>query len=75
LLVVYTDKGLFVRLLEWPPVRYLGRVSYGLYLYHWPVLIAVQMISAHPEFSILGHPTIKCPYGRPIDDYRCDLIF
>jgi peptidoglycan/LPS O-acetylase OafA/YrhL len=25
------------RLLGWKPLAYIGRISYGLYLYHWPV--------------------------------------
>ena len=24
--------------LEYSPVRYIGRISYGLYLWHWPIL-------------------------------------
>jgi peptidoglycan/LPS O-acetylase OafA/YrhL len=29
------------RVLEWRPLVALGRVSYGLYLWHWPVLVLV----------------------------------
>lgn len=29
------------RLLSLPPVRYLGRVSYGMYLWYWPVLLVM----------------------------------
>lgn len=29
-------------LLEWHPVRYLGRISYGLYIVHFPVIFLVQ---------------------------------
>jgi peptidoglycan/LPS O-acetylase OafA/YrhL len=27
------------RVLSWRPLRYTGRISYGLYLYHWPVFL------------------------------------
>jgi peptidoglycan/LPS O-acetylase OafA/YrhL len=29
------------RLLEARPTRYLGRVTYGVYLYHWPIFLVV----------------------------------
>src|SRR6185312_734191 len=56
LLVVHTGNGPIIRLLEWSPIRYLGRVSYGLYLYHWPVLAAVEMTATRRGISI--HPII-----------------
>lgn len=29
---------LFNRFLEWPPLHYLGKISYGLYVYHFPIM-------------------------------------
>jgi peptidoglycan/LPS O-acetylase OafA/YrhL len=31
-------------LLSPPPLRYVGRISYGAYLYHWPVLLALEAL-------------------------------
>jgi peptidoglycan/LPS O-acetylase OafA/YrhL len=32
-------RDLLSRVLSWRPLRYTGRISYGLYLYHWPVFL------------------------------------
>jgi peptidoglycan/LPS O-acetylase OafA/YrhL len=37
-----TKPNLVTRLLGLPPVVYVGKVSYSLYLWHWPVLILAQ---------------------------------
>lgn len=36
------------RLLAWRPVVWLGGVSYGLYLVHWPVLVLVLTLRERP---------------------------
>ena len=33
-----TAPGLLTAALSWPPLRFIGRISYGLYLYHLPIL-------------------------------------
>ncbi len=42
-LIIYTvaRSGLFTRLLDSSALRYLGRISYGLYVYHFPVTFFV----------------------------------
>jgi peptidoglycan/LPS O-acetylase OafA/YrhL len=54
----------FARALSWRPVAWIGRISYGLYLWHWPVILA---ISAVPE------PLATVPMG--LDVTRVALTF
>jgi peptidoglycan/LPS O-acetylase OafA/YrhL len=44
--------------LRWPPLRYLGTISYGLYLYHIPVMFAAEVL-----YRKLGH-------GQSLDGSR-----
>ena len=34
--------GWFARLLGLSPVRWVGQISYGLFLWHWPVIVAIR---------------------------------
>lgn len=40
-LILAMSLGPFTRVLELRPLRYCGKISYGVYLYHWPVLFLV----------------------------------
>ena len=40
--VALVASGLSARLLSVPPLPALGRISYGVYLWHWPVFIAAN---------------------------------
>jgi peptidoglycan/LPS O-acetylase OafA/YrhL len=44
---VVAPKGLSVRLLELPPLPALGRISYGVYLWYWPVLLVMAGSRLH----------------------------
>lgn len=45
--------GRLAAALSWRPVRYLGEISYGVYLWHLPLLLALQDWLGYPIFS--GH--------------------
>ena len=38
MLLATSDHSLATRLLTLPPVMYIGRISYSLYLWHWPII-------------------------------------
>ncbi|MGB8983891.1 MAG: acyltransferase [Anaerolineales bacterium] len=35
---VVAKDGMFLRFLDWKPMQYLGKISYGLYIYHFPIV-------------------------------------
>lgn len=41
------------RLFRWPPLQYLGRISYGLYVYHWPILWSAGRATFLPQGWVL----------------------
>lgn len=43
--------GLFGRLLEWRPIVYLGKISYGIYIYHFLVPLAFAALATHFGFG------------------------
>ena len=49
-------RGLAARVLSLPPVTYLGRISYGTYLWHWPIIVVVaaQLDLSTPEVLVVG---------------------
>ncbi len=38
LIYCVTHEKMFVRFLDWAPLQYLGKISYGLYIYHFPLV-------------------------------------
>jgi peptidoglycan/LPS O-acetylase OafA/YrhL len=39
-----SQEGLFVRFLHHPILQYLGKISYGLYVYHFPIIFFLMLL-------------------------------
>jgi peptidoglycan/LPS O-acetylase OafA/YrhL len=47
-LIIAGPRALSGRLLSVPQLRWLGRISYSLYLWHWPILVLVPLAIGAP---------------------------
>lgn len=52
LVYIVAFENAFTSILELPPLRYLGRISYGLYVFHFPVIWFVEQ--AGSDFGFLS---------------------
>jgi peptidoglycan/LPS O-acetylase OafA/YrhL len=81
--------GVVVRGLSTTPLVYLGQVSYGTYLWHWPVIvITVRLIDISPlplffvaaglatGLASLSYQVLERPVraSKPLDRYRVPVI-
>jgi peptidoglycan/LPS O-acetylase OafA/YrhL len=51
--VTMAPSGLPARLLSWGPLTFVGRISYGLYLWHWPVFLVLDKARTEVEGGTL----------------------
>ncbi|MGW9555292.1 acyltransferase family protein [Nocardiopsis sp. NPDC055551] len=46
------------RLLTWKPLMSVGRFSYGLYLWHWPILVCYLEVTGRQTATLMGGAAI-----------------
>ena len=49
--LVTHQRSVLTRIFSLPPFDYLGRVSYGMYLWHYPIILVIQ-VRLHPDPNI-----------------------
>lgn len=52
--VAQRTPGILHRVLDHRPMRWLGRMSYGIYLWHWPVDVAFKRLEIRDQLPISG---------------------
>ena len=52
--VILAEVGPAARLLSTAPFVFVGRISYPMYLWHWPLIVFAQMYFFHPLTGIEG---------------------
>lgn len=51
-MILYAGQGLVARLLSIIPLQFIGKISYSVYLWHWPLLVAFrERVGAEPSPS------------------------
>jgi len=59
--VIQYKASWFQALFNFPPLQFLGKISYGLYALHWPVFLFT-----HPMFTDIFQNTIKLPTSMSV---------
>jgi peptidoglycan/LPS O-acetylase OafA/YrhL len=65
--LVLQPRWWFSRVIDRAPVRYMGRISYGLYLWHWPIIVLVGWEVGVPiaiAVAALSYRYVETPFLR-----------
>jgi peptidoglycan/LPS O-acetylase OafA/YrhL len=64
------DQGVLARLFSLRPVRYVGAISYGLYLWHWPVIVELTTARTGQSGLALSAIRVGAAFGLSAVSYR-----
>jgi len=68
ILVLANSSGMLDRFFKWPPLLLLGQVSFGLYLFHQPIMIKAAQLSG---WTLAGFQVLP-PHFSPV--LACSLL-
>ncbi|WP_428390042.1 acyltransferase family protein [Mucisphaera sp.] len=70
--IVTHQQGPIARVLSLKPLTYSGKISYGLYLYHWPIVIAARHLLPDAQWYV--HAAIAFPAAYIVSDLSFRFI-
>jgi peptidoglycan/LPS O-acetylase OafA/YrhL len=68
-LLIYSSKGIINKFLSLKPIVFTGNISYSLYLWHWPVFVAIRYMSV--DFTLpVQIAAITFTYGLAVLSWK-----